>query len=70
MMRLVMGRAAFADGAVVELDGGDDLGGGAGEEKFVRRVDIVAGQLLHGDLSRSRRRSRDACQVMPRREPA
>src|SRR3954470_23260221 len=40
-------RAGFAgaDGAGIQLDGGDDFGRSAGEEAFVGGVDIVAGEL-------------------------
>ena len=52
MMRFVIGPGlpSMTDGAVVELHGGDDLRRCAGEEKLIRRVEVVARQLLHVDL--------------------
>src|SRR6266851_2442483 len=45
---------AGADGSAVTFDNGNDLGGGAGEETFVGRVNVQTRQgcLLNGDLGR------------------
>ena len=41
---------ALADDAAVDLDGGDDLGAGAGQEDFVGAVQVVAREVALDDL--------------------